>query len=136
MAVLESLETPALVLERAKLAANCRRLRAHLQSSGVAFRPHMKTAKSLEVARLMLGGEPGPITVSTLREAEFFFAHGFEDVLYAVGLTASKIARAQALVRAGCRLRVLLDGVEMARSLREAFRKQGVALPALIEIDT
>ena len=56
-----------------------------------ALRPHMKTAKSIEVARLALAGQPGGITVSTLAEAEYFVGHGLFDQLYAVaGLLASQ----------------------------------------------
>jgi D-serine deaminase-like pyridoxal phosphate-dependent protein len=136
MPALETLETPALILDRIKLAANCARMRDHLGRFGVPLRAHMKTAKSLEVARLVQNGEPGPITVSTLKEAEFFFAHGFADILYAVGLAPSKLARAAALVRAGCDLRVILDSVAMAAALRDFCRAHDVVLPALIEIDT
>jgi D-serine deaminase-like pyridoxal phosphate-dependent protein len=53
----------------------------------VPLRPHMKTAKCIEVARLATAGQPGGITVSTLAEAEYFFRHGITDILYAVGIT-------------------------------------------------
>jgi D-serine deaminase-like pyridoxal phosphate-dependent protein len=51
----------------------------------------VKTAKSVEVARPALEGQPGGITVSTLKEAESFFAHGVTDILYAVGITPKPI---------------------------------------------
>ena len=51
----------------------------------------MKTAKSIEVARLALEGQPGGITVSTLAEAEYFAGHGITDILYAVGITPQKL---------------------------------------------
>ena len=56
---------------------------------GVSLRPHLKTAKSVEVARAMVEGWPGAVTVSTLKEADQFFAAGFRDILYAVGIVAS-----------------------------------------------
>jgi D-serine deaminase-like pyridoxal phosphate-dependent protein len=96
----------------------------------------VKTAKSHEVAKIALGGAPGPITVSTLKEAEWFFARGFTDILYAVGIAPGKLARAAALRRAGCDLSVILDGAGAAQALRDFTRAQGVSLPALIEIDT
>ena len=88
------------------------------------------------MARIALGGEPGPITVSTLKEAEWFFERGFSDILYAVGIAPGKLARAAALRRAGCDLGVILDSVEAARALRDFTAREGVALPALVEIDT
>jgi D-serine deaminase-like pyridoxal phosphate-dependent protein len=125
-----------LVVERGRLERNCARLRDRLGSLGVALRPHVKTAKSHEVAKIALAGIPGPITVSTLKEAEWFFARGFTDILYAVGIAPGKLARAAALRRAGCELGVILDSHEAARALREFSLAEGVALPALIEIDT
>lgn len=133
---LETLETPALLLDRPRLVANCERMRAHLAPFGVALRAHVKTAKSSEVARLMHGGGTGPVTVSTLKEAEFFLAQGFDDLLYAVGLAPSKFARVAALVRAGARLQVIVDSAELAGAFREFCGSRGLRVPVLIEIDT
>lgn len=135
-AQLKDVETPALVLDRGKVERNCARLRERLSAMGVKLRPHVKTAKSLEVTRIALGGVAGPITVSTLKEAEEFFAGGFTDILYAVGITPGKLERAAALERAGCRLGVILDGVQAATALRDFRKAHGVQLPALAEIDT
>jgi len=125
---LESLDTPCLVLDRARVAANAARLRAHLAALGVPLRLHVKTAKSREVAGLVLGGAAAPITVSTLKEAEQFFEAGYRDILYAVGFEPHKLARAQALARRGARLTLLVDSVEAARGVP--------GFPVLIEIDT
>src|SRR5258706_1332446 len=87
------LRTPTLLLDPAKVERNCRTMRERLEAQGVVLRPHVKTAKNLEVARLALGAESGPITVSTLREAEYFFDNGFKDILYAVGIAPAKLDR-------------------------------------------
>lgn len=134
--MLHSVETPALVLDRAKVERNCRRLSERLSAFGVALRPHVKTAKSHEVVRIALGGGTGPITASTLREAEWFFERGFKDILYAVGIAPGKLPRAAALTRAGCELSVILDSTQAAKALAEFTAREGVALPALVEIDT
>lgn len=131
-----SLDTPALMLDLPRLRANCARLRTHLAAHKVNLRPHVKTAKSVEVTRIALDAESGPITVSTLKEAEHFFEAGFTDILYAVGITANKFARAAALRKAGCDLKVVLDAVEPAQALADYCRANAVRIPALIEIDT
>lgn len=132
----ETLETPSLLLDTAKLERNCERMRARLASFGVALRPHVKTGKSVEVARVALGAEKGPITVSTIREAEYFFDHGFDDILYAVGIVPSKVARLAALVKRGAHVATIVDSVEGATLLIAAARQERVSLPALIEIDS
>jgi D-serine deaminase-like pyridoxal phosphate-dependent protein len=132
---LEDLETPALVLDAAVMQANIERLRGRLRRLGAALRPHVKTAKSIDVARRCLEGEPGGITVSTLAEAEYFAAHGVRDILYAVGIAPNKLAHVLDLRRRGVRLSIIADNLEQARFAGEAARAAGERLPVLIEID-
>jgi D-serine deaminase-like pyridoxal phosphate-dependent protein len=133
---LESLDTPALLLDAQKLERNCRRMRERLHAEGVMLRPHVKTAKCVEVARIALDAPAGPITVSTLREAEYFFDHGFRDILYAVGMVPGKVQRVAALVRRGARLSAIVDSVEAAQALAAAAKAEGVRIPVLAEIDS
>jgi len=133
---LDSLDTPALLLDAAKLERNCRAMRERLAHHGVALRPHVKTAKSVEVARRALDAPTGPITVSTIREAEQFFDHGFDDILYAVGVVPQKVPRLAALARRGARVATIVDSAEAARGLKLAAAREGVRIPALIEIDS
>ena len=133
---LEDLETPCLVLERGKLERNIARMRGHLKDLHVALRPHVKTAKSHAVAQLAREGQPGGITVSTLKEAEQFFAHGITDILYAVGITPNKLDHVAALRRRGADVTVILDNIESARIVASRGKELGVRIPALIEIDS
>lgn len=132
---LDTIETPALVLDVAKLDRNVARLRAHLAALGVAFRPHVKSAKSIDVARRLFSGGTGPITVSTLAEADYFAAGGFTDITYAVGLGLDKIRRTRELVAQGIDLSVLIDSLEQAQALAEAAQDAGAMPAVLIEID-
>ncbi|HWE99686.1 MAG TPA: DSD1 family PLP-dependent enzyme [Caulobacteraceae bacterium] len=134
-ASLLELETPALVLDEAVMLANIARLKARMDRLGVALRPHVKTAKSVEAARRVLHGGTGPATVSTLKEAEVLFASGVSDILYAVGVAPQKLARVQALRSAGCDIAVVLDCAAQAHSVIEASRS-GPPIPVLIEIDS
>jgi D-serine deaminase-like pyridoxal phosphate-dependent protein len=127
--------TPHLLLDRTVLERNVARLRSRLDALGTPLRPHVKTAKSVDVARLLFDGGTGPITVSTLREAEAFADEGFTDVLYAVGIAPSKLDRVVALRRRGVDLVVLLDSVEQAVAVAEASAAAGAPVPALIEVD-
>ena len=133
---LEELETPALVLDRARMEANVARMREHTQKLGVMLRPHVKTAKCLEAALACTGGRPAPITVSTLAEAEFFAERGFTDILYAVGLAPTKIPHVLELRRRGVDLAVITDNAEVARLAGERTSAAGIRLPVLVEIDS
>lgn len=132
---LAQLDTPTLLLERGKVAANAARLVSHIESLGSKLRLHVKTAKSLEVTRLVQSKTPGPITVSTLKEAEEFAAHGYRDILYAVAFAPGKLDRALALVKNGVQLTIVLDSLESARALATAIGPGECILPVLVEID-
>ena len=132
---LAELDTPALLLERGKVKANAVRLRSHIESLGSKLRLHVKTAKSLEVTRLVLGDSPAPITVSTLKEAEEFAQHGYRDILYGVAFAPAKLARALALAKGGVSLTVVLDSVESAAALVAAFKPGDPPMRVLVEID-
>ncbi|MFJ4324564.1 alanine racemase [Streptomyces tricolor] len=128
-------DTPFAVVDVRRVRRNVARLRARAERLGVALRPHVKTAKSLDAAALLHDGSPGPVTVSTLAEAEAFAAAGHRDITYAVGIEPHKLPRVIALSRRGVTVRVLLDSTEQAAFVAAAAREARVALPALIEID-
>ncbi|MCC6519486.1 MAG: alanine racemase [Tabrizicola sp.] len=128
--LLTGLVTPALLLDAEKMQRNMQRLDDHTRALGVTLRPHVKTAKSVEVIRHLFKGGTGPITVSTLAEAEVFFGAGYTDILYCVGVAPGKLERIISLRQKGCDLAVILDSVAQAQAVAEA------GIPALIEIDS
>lgn len=128
-------DTPFAVVDVHKTQRNIERLKSRADRLGVTLRPHVKTAKSLEVAALMHGGTPCPITVSTLAEAEAFADGGYTDITYAVGIDPHKLPRVIALLRRGVRLRLLLDSTEQAEYVAAASRRAGLPIPTQIEID-
>src|SRR5260221_12609841 len=135
---LESLEHPCLVIDADRLEQNIEQMRNKIGTHGVALRPHVKTAKNIEVTQLALGGHlsGGKITVSTLKEAEFFFSAGIRDILYAVGITPNKLDHALQLRRAGAYLTLTLDNVEAARIVTRKGATEGERFPVVLEIDS
>lgn len=128
--MLTDVPTPALILDRERFDRNVARLKRRLDGLGVKLRPHMKTAKSVDVLRRLA---PAAITVSTLKEAELFAEAGAGDILYAVGLAPSKIARVRELRARGVELSVIVDNADAARAIAGS---SGEPIPVLIEIDT
>ena len=119
------------MLDAGRMEANIGRLKARLARLGVSLRPHVKTCKSIEVARRLMPTPAGPITVSTLKEAEQFLEHGVTDILYAVGIAPGKLEHVVALRGRGADLAVVVDSVEAAR----AVAARQASIPVLIEID-
>ena len=133
---LMDIETPAALIDEARMAANIDRMQFHLTALGVRLRPHVKTSKCIEVARRQREAGAQGITVSTLKEAEQFFAAGFSDILYAVCMAPDKLDRALALIRRGCALTILVDSVPAAEAVVAKGKAEARAFDVMIEIDS
>jgi D-serine deaminase-like pyridoxal phosphate-dependent protein len=136
--ILEQMETPALLLDETRMERNIERMRRQVERLGVVFRPHVKTNKSFEVTRRMMSSAQGPITVSTLLEADFFAARGVRDILYAVCIAPNKVDHVLRLQAGGVQMSVLVDSVEAASLLGERLRAHpaGGGVGVLIEVDS
>lgn len=133
---LREIPTPALVLEIDKLRQNAKFMADRAQALGVKLRPHLKAAKSSDVARIATRGQFGGITVSTFAEARYFLKHGFPDMTLAVELAPPKVNDVIELALQGARMTVLIDSPESAAALRNASAALELSRPvrALIEI--
>lgn len=114
---LMTVETPALILDKTKLLRNVARMTDHLSAFGTRLRPHMKTAKSIDVARMAIKGNFGGVTVATLNEAEYFVENGITDITYGVCITPDKLERVRDLQYAGASMTLITDSVEVAEAL-------------------
>lgn len=132
---LDRLETPCLVADRSRIAANAARMRQGVASSGVRLRPHAKTVKSADIASMAHGGAAGPLTVSTLGEADYFLDRGFADLTYAVCITPNKLAHAANVVGRGGDLKLLLASEAVAMSVSDYAGSNDYVFKVLIEID-
>ena len=132
---LDDLPTPALILDRAVLRRNLKRMSARLAAAGVMLRPHVKTAKSLQIGRMAVEGHDGRITVSTLAEARYFAQGGFKDILYGVGIVPAKLPSIAELRRQRVNLRVVTDNAAVAKAI-VAAATQGDTYSVFIEIDS
>ena len=133
---LAKLPTPTALIDEARLMHNIQHLQQRLQSLGVRLRPHVKTAKCLEVANRQRAAGAVGVTVSTLKEAEVFFEAGERDILYAVGIAPRKLDAVRALRERGCDLTVLVDSLPAAQAVVAHGRVHGHRFAVMIEIDT
>jgi len=136
MTTLASLETPVLLLDEARMVRNIGRMQTRMNELGVRLRPHVKTSKCVEVVERQIAAGAEGITVSTLKEAESFFAGGVHDILYAVAIVPSKFDHALRLIRQGCKLTLITESAEAAQLLSRHGIENGVCYPVMIEIDT
>lgn len=131
---LDSIETPAALVDVDRLETNLQKAAAYVREHGLRWRPHTKTHKVPELAARQLQAGAAGVTVATPREAEVMGAVA-EDVLLAYSpVGASKLARLMALPRR-VRLSVALDSREALAGLREAARASGRTVGVLVELD-
>jgi D-serine deaminase-like pyridoxal phosphate-dependent protein len=106
------------VVDDTILRTNIERMAAFARRSGIALRPHVKTHKSIALARIQLEAGAVGITVATVGEAEVFAGAGFDDIFiaYPLWLDASNASRL-ADVAGRARLRVGIASAEGARQL-------------------
>ncbi|MET0396857.1 MAG: D-TA family PLP-dependent enzyme [Longimicrobiaceae bacterium] len=131
---LDQLETPAALVDVDRMRANLRRAAEYTRAHGLAWRPHVKTHKTPELAAEQLRAGAVGVTVATPREAEVMAAVADDVLLAYPPFGASKLARLMALP-GRVRLSVGLDSKEAAEGLARAAREAGRAVGVLVEVD-
>ena len=129
--------TPGLVVDLDIVARNIERLASGARDRGVALRPHVKTHKSVALARMQLEAGAVGISVGTVGEAEVMAAGGIDDIFiaYPVWADGARAARLAAVHRVAT-LSVGIDSVEGARRLAMAVEAADRPLTVLVEIDS
>jgi D-serine deaminase-like pyridoxal phosphate-dependent protein len=132
---LSELPTPSLVLDVARVRRNAERMTKRVESMGANLRPHIKTHKCVEIARLQTTAQSAALTVSTLAEASWFAARGFTDLTYAVPIEPGKFGAAIELARDCERLALLTDDPDTPAQLNAAARAANVRLELFLKVD-
>jgi len=131
------LATPCVVVDLDVVARNIERLARGARDRGVALRPHVKTHKSVALARMQLDAGAAGITVGTVGEAEVMAAGGIDDIFIAYPVWAEG-ARAERLaaVHGAVTLSVGIDSVEGAQRLARAVEGSDRPLTVVVEVDS
>ena len=126
-------ETPYLVVDVPRLRGNIDRVAAAAAQAGIRLRPHAKTHKTVEIARMQLAAGAVGLTVATVGEAEVYVEHGVTDVFvaYPLWVDSAKAARLRALGERAL-IAVGVDDVDSAANLGRHLPGQSV----LVEVDS
>lgn len=126
--------TPYLRIDPVRLRHNIRRTAERAADAQVALRPHVKTHKCVEVAKLQVAAGAVGITVATLGEAETFARHGFDDIFIAYPLWLDDVSARRMRDLIG--LTRVTIGVDSPEGAAAAGRHLGEGAGALIEVDS
>jgi D-serine deaminase-like pyridoxal phosphate-dependent protein len=140
----EELETPAFVVDLDVLERNVRTMAEHARRHGVALRPHAKTHKTVEIARMQLGAGAVGLTLAKIGEVEALLDAGaasdepfpLDDVVLAFPIVGrQKLGRLLDLAER-LEVSVALDGPDAASQLGAAAAERGRRIGVLVEVDT
>jgi D-serine deaminase-like pyridoxal phosphate-dependent protein len=130
------LETPVPVVDMDRMEANISRLQAYLDEQKIANRPHIKTHKIPEIARLQMDAGAVGITCQKVSEAEVMADAGFDDIFIPYNILGeSKLKRLMALA-SRTTVSVTADSAVLVRGLSKAAQESGIILTVLVECDT
>jgi D-serine deaminase-like pyridoxal phosphate-dependent protein len=135
MRTIHDLATPAVLVDVDALERNVTRMAERARSHGVALRPHAKTHKTLEIARLQVAAGAVGLTVAKTAEAEVFAEAGFGDLFVAYPVVGADKGRRLLALSDRLRLAVGVDSVEGAATLAGVFHGAGRRLDVLLKID-
>lgn len=131
----DELDTPVVLVDLDVLEANLREMQAFAAGAGVGLRPHCKTHKTLEIARMQAEAGAAGLTVAKLDEAEAYLEDGHRDLFVANEVYGeTKWARLARMQRRG-RVAIGVDDAGAAEGIASVARREGVTVPLLIEID-
>lgn len=130
------LQTPALVIDLDRLEANISRMAEHARKNDIALRPHAKTHKCAEIAKLQIAAGALGVCVAKLGEAEALADAGIDSILITSPVVSERgIARLVALNRRMGDLMAVCDNAEVAGQLAQATAASGKKLNVLVDID-
>ena len=131
----DELSTPALTIDLETLERNLDRMASSCRKQKVGLRPHTKTHKTPEVARMQLDRGALGLTVAKVGEAEVMAEAGLDDILIAYPILGAEKLRRLAALAGSRRIIVSLDSEVTAQELSKAASEQGSAVGVLVEFD-
>lgn len=129
-------DTPALLVDLDLLSTNVRRFAEMAARAGVRLRPHIKTHKTVEIARMQLEAGAGGITCAKLSEAEVYVKAGVSDIFVAYPVIGREKARRAVQLAQHCHLIVGVESATGVQQLSEAASEAGMTLSVRVELDS
>lgn len=129
------LDTPALCVDLDTLESNIKKMQAAAARFGIATRPHAKTHKSADIAKMQLSAGAIGICAAKLGEAEALIAQGVDRIcMTTANLSPGKIRRAMQLAKTSSRFIQAVDNEPNARDLSAAAREAGVTADVVVDV--
>jgi D-serine deaminase-like pyridoxal phosphate-dependent protein len=128
-------DTPSILVDVDRLENNIRKMAELARKNNVALRPHIKTHKTVEIARMQLAAGASGITVAKVSEAEIMVQAGIDDIFIAYPIIGAVKLRRLLDLNRRCRLIVGVDSLAGASAMAESARNAGQEIAVRLEVD-
>ena len=134
---IDSIDTPALVVDETVVRKNISAMQRHCDEQSLKFRPHVKTHKSIQLAKMQIDAGVCGINCQKISEAEVMAGAGIDDILITFNIIGEqKLARLLKLQRRLAKLTVTADNPVVINGLSSVFSNETKPLNVMIECDT
>ena len=131
----DEIPTPALLLDLARFERNLARMAQHVRTAGKALRPHAKTHRCPDIAKLQVSAGALGVACAKLGEAEVMARAGVRGLLITTEVVpAASIRRLTRLVGEAPDTMVVVDHADNVRALARAAAADGVRLDMLVDV--
>ena len=132
--LLAELPTPQVVIDRRRLTTNLDRVQQMASAAGMRLRPHAKTHKSPEIAKMQIARGAVGICCAKIGEAEVFADAGIANIRLPYPVHPTNTPRLLAVMDRTA-VSIIVDNVKVARGWSDAMEHAGRTLDVLIKVD-
>ncbi len=132
----KNLSTPSVIVHLESMEKNIRKMISDAKEYGLTHRPHIKTHRSSEIAKLQLEAGANGITCARLGEAELMADNGIKDIFLAYPVVGEDKCQRYIDLSKRCSIRSIVNNVDAAMRLSDAALQEGLCLEVLIDIDS
>ena len=131
----EDLDTPSLVVDLERMQRNMKRMVEFTKECGVALRPHVKTHKVPEIAKMQLSAGSRGVCLQKASEVEVFAASGITDIFLTNEVVVPDKLRRLARVAERAHLGIAVDNIEVAKTMGGIFGEAGTEVDVYVDVD-
>ena len=132
---IEDLDTPSLVVDLDRMRKNMERMARFTKECGVALRPHVKTHKTPEIAKMQLAAGSQGVCLQKVSEVEVFAANGITDIFLTNEVVVPDKLRRLARVAEAAHVGIAVDNIEVAKTMGKVFTEAGVEVGVYVDVD-
>ena len=131
----DELDTPVLVVDLDRMEKNIKRMADFTRDCGVDLRPHVKTHKAPEIAKMQLEAGSRGVCLQKVSEVEVFASKGFDDIFLTNEVVVPEKMERLARLADKARLGVAVDDLDVARKMGQIFKETGSEAEVYVDVD-